>query len=162
MIKDVTLIIGGNEGDRLDLLKQAVALIAEFAEIVKFSSIYQSESWGGVAENDFLNQILIVKTPATPMAFLAQLQSIEIALGRRRDIHWGNRTMDIDILYWEDEVIHLPELKIPHPLLDQRRFVLVPLVEIMPDFIHPIIKKSQKSLMATCVDKSRVELFEEA
>lgn len=162
MIKDVTLIIGGNEGDRLDLLKQAVALIAEFAEIVKFSSIYQSESWGGVAENDFLNQILIVKTPATPMAFLAQLQSIEIALGRRRDIHWGNRTMDIDILYWEDEVIHLPELKIPHPLLDQRRFVLVPLVEIMPDFIHPIIKKNQESLMASCVDKSRVELFEEA
>lgn len=159
MVKEVTLILGGNEGDRLNLLKQAVKMISEFAEILKFSSIYQSESWGGVAQSDFLNQILIVKTSTTPMAFLAHIQSIEIALGRKRDIHWGNRTMDIDILYWEDEVIHLPELKVPHPLLDQRRFVLVPLVEIMPDFIHPLAKKDQLSLLEACEDKSRVELF---
>lgn len=162
MIKDVTLILGGNEGDRLELLRKAVDLIAEFAEVVKFSSIYQSESWGGVAENDFLNQVLVVRTSATPLTFLAQMQSIEIALGRKRETHWGDRTMDIDILYWEDEVIQLPELKIPHPLLDQRRFVLVPLVEVMPDFIHPILKKDQESLIANCEDKSRVELFAEA
>ncbi|MGM0945890.1 MAG: 2-amino-4-hydroxy-6-hydroxymethyldihydropteridine diphosphokinase [Bacteroidota bacterium] len=159
MFKNVVIILGGNEGDRLGLLNKAVKMISDHGEVICVSSIYQSESWGGVADQDFLNQILIVKTTSTPMAFLAQMQSIELALGRKRDTHWGNRTMDIDILYWEEEVIHLPELKVPHPLLDQRRFVLEPLVEILPDFIHPLLKKDQRSLLSACKDSSSVSIF---
>ncbi|WP_297335360.1 2-amino-4-hydroxy-6-hydroxymethyldihydropteridine diphosphokinase [Algoriphagus sp.] len=160
MVNEVTLILGGNKGDRMQLIERATILLSEFATILKKSSIYQSESWGGVADQDFLNQAMVVHTEATPMAFLAQIQSVELTLGRRREVIWGNRTMDIDILYWGEEIIQLPELKVPHPLLDQRRFVLVPLVEIMPEFVHPISKKSQRNLLECCEDQSRVEIFD--
>jgi len=152
----VTLILGGNRGDRELLLNAAVKSITDRNTLLLKSSVYETEAWGGIAEGPFLNQVIQVKSSFDPMTFLGFIQKIEIDLGRRRDEHWGDRTMDIDVLFWNDRFIDTPELKIPHPYMSQRKFVLVPLTEILPEFVHPVLGKSTLELLKECQDQSEV------
>lgn len=161
-MREIILIIGGNIGDRLSLISQAKQLLNEkIGKVGLISSLYETEAWGGVSKGNYLNQIVALESELSAEEVLDKALQIEKALGRQRDIKWGNRTMDIDILYDGDQIIDTPHLKIPHPYLHLRRFVLVPLVEIAPDFIHPILKSTSTLLLENCEDNSIVNLVSE-
>lgn len=160
MFKKAVLILGGNQGEREELLDEARKFIGEENRVLLQSQIYETEAWGNVAEGNFLNQVIQISTNHSPLSLLAFIQQIELQLGRERFEKWGNRTMDIDILFWDDEVIRLPELIIPHPFIQDRRFVLLPLCEILPDMVHPVLHKPIHQLLKECEDKSLVRKFE--
>jgi 2-amino-4-hydroxy-6-hydroxymethyldihydropteridine diphosphokinase len=144
----VVLIIGGNQGDRTALIHLAKEkLDTLFSSAVLASSIYETLPWGGNSIGNYLNQVLIYKVVQTPLEILKSIQSIENELGRERKEKWGNRTMDIDILYYDNQVVELPELVIPHPNLHFRTFVLEPLVEIIPEYVHPVFIKTNRELL---------------
>ncbi|MCC5938991.1 MAG: 2-amino-4-hydroxy-6-hydroxymethyldihydropteridine diphosphokinase [Lunatimonas sp.] len=152
----VVLLIGGNLGDRyVNICRAEEYLSAELQGVAK-SSIYETAAWGGNSQGDFLNRVLLFETSKTPMEVLRFCQSVEQTLGRLRDLKWGNRTMDIDILYYDDEVLELPDLIIPHPFIRQRRFALVPLAELMPGFRHPVLQRTQAELLQDTADKTEV------
>lgn len=147
-MQQVVLIIGGNEGNRETLIQTAKEkLDKQFGAAANASSVYESSPWGGNSSGNYLNQVLVYNVIMPPMEILRATQQIEIELGRKRKEKWGNRTMDIDILYYEDQVVELPDLIIPHPYLHLRSFVLEPLVEIMPDYCHPTLKKTNLELL---------------
>jgi 2-amino-4-hydroxy-6-hydroxymethyldihydropteridine diphosphokinase len=116
-----------------------------------------------VATNgNFLNQVVCIQTDLEPSSLLDLIQGIELDLGRTREQHWGDRTIDIDILYFGDQVWNTPTLSIPHPYLAQRRFVLQPLAEILPNKIHPVLGKTSLELLAECTDQGQVSVWKEA
>lgn len=156
MFEKVVLIVGGNKGNRNELLKAAVEAVSEIGELTLKSNVYETEAWGGVAKGPFLNQVVEIKTTHSASELLALTQQIETNLGRKRDEHWGDRTMDIDIIYFGADVIDTPELQVPHPFIKERKFVLAPLAEILPDFIHPVLGKSSLEMLEDCEDKSEV------
>ncbi|SFB55140.1 2-amino-4-hydroxy-6-hydroxymethyldihydropteridine diphosphokinase [Algoriphagus aquimarinus] len=156
MFEKAVLIVGGNKGDRNALLKAAVEAVSELGKITLSSKVYETEAWGGVAKGPFLNQVVEIQTAYSPTELLAFIQQIEKDLGRKRDEHWGDRTMDIDIIYFGVDVINTPELQVPHPFIAERKFVLVPLAEILPEFIHPVLQKSSLEMLKECEDKSEV------
>lgn len=162
MFSKVVIILGGNRGDRKNLLEKAILELSKAGEFVVKSSVYETEAWGGVAKGAFLNQVVQLKTNLNPEQLLELIQKIEFNLGRKRDEHWGDRTMDIDILYFDQSVISNSLLQIPHPFIAQRRFVLVPLVEILPEFIHPILGKNHLELLEECKDETKVFIFKPA
>lgn len=159
MFEKVVLIVGGNKGDRMKLLNAAAAAVSELGELMLKSTVYETEAWGGVAKGAFLNQVIEIRTAYSPVELLAFTQQIEIDLGRKREEHWGDRTMDIDIIFYGDQIIDTATLQIPHPFLSERRFVLVPLAEILPDFIHPVFGKSSLQMLEECEDMSEVREF---
>lgn len=159
MESKVTLILGGNKGNREVLLKTAVNRLTSKNKLLLESSIYETEAWGGIAKGPFLNQVIQISTSLDPHTFLVFIKSLEIELGRKRNEHWGDRTMDIDILFWNDSVLETPDLKIPHPFISQRKFVLIPLVEILPEYIHPKENKAINDLLRNCEDNSEVRRF---
>jgi len=149
----VFLSIGGNLGDRFENINLAVSNINEnVGDIKKQSSIYETKAWGNENQPDYLNMTLEVETLFLPQELLKILQRIEIDLGRKRHEKWGARTIDIDILFYDHEIIDLDDLKIPHPLMTIRKFVLLPMLEIAPDFIHPVLKQNIKSIYLNCED----------
>lgn len=159
----VTLLIGGNQGDRVGLLKQACDMIGQqIGDIVQLSSIYESEAWGFEAEQSFLNQAVVVETRLEPHEVLGKALFIETQLGRVRSGNgYSSRTMDIDILFVDNKCIDTPDLIVPHPRIHQRNFVLVPLCEIMPDYVHPILQKTMSNLLKTSLDKGKITRYEE-
>lgn len=163
MKNNVTLLIGGNQGDRAELLKQACTNIEEqIGKIVKLSSVYETEAWGFDAEQNFLNQAMVVETRLSAHKILDKALSIESQLGRIRTGNgYASRTMDIDILFVDDKCYNTPNLIVPHPRIHERNFVLVPLCEIMPDFVHPKMKKTIANLLKTSSDKGEVVLYNE-
>ena len=153
----VYLLLGGNLGDRKMLIANAEdELRKQIGDIVLKSSLYETKAWGREQQPNFLNKALAINTKLNAFEILKIIQNIEIKLGRKRVEHWGSRTMDIDILFYENEIIDTEDLKIPHPLINMRKFVLSPLLEIIPDFIHPGLKKSIKELYLICEDKLEV------
>ena len=153
----VVLGIGGNKGDRASYLSKAREALSRHFILISCSQVYESEAWGGVATNgNFLNQILLIQTSLEPLALLQVTQTIELELGRTREQHWGDRTIDIDILYFEDLVSSDPQLTLPHPYISERRFVLQPLAEILPFQKHPISGKTSLELLAACEDSGQV------
>lgn len=153
----VVLGIGGNKGDRASYLSQAVEALSKQVTFISCSQVYESEAWGGVAQNgNFLNQVLLVQTNLDPLALLQVTQKIEIELGRTREQHWGDRTIDIDILYFGELVSSDPQLILPHPYISERRFVLQPLAEILPSKKHPVSGKTSVELLAACSDLGKV------
>lgn len=142
----VYLCLGSNSGDRLKLIEQAVSLmnLAENMKIIRTSALYETEPWGVKNQNWFLNMAVELKTNIPPQDLLVKLQNIEKTLGRNRDkeIRWGERPIDIDIIFYGEEILDTDFLTIPHKLMHKRAFVLIPLLELIPDFVHPIFKKS--------------------
>ena len=162
-MRNYHILLGGNLGDRTKLIQQAHQFITErCGTIVKQSSLYETKAWGVENQPDFLNQVIILKTPLTPHHLLKELQEVELLLGRERHHKWHARTMDIDILYAEGESIDTTDLKVPHPQISFRRFTLVPLKELDPDFIHPTLSKSQSVLLDECTDTLEVKRYSEA
>lgn len=158
-MNQVFLLIGGNLDDRFGLLSIAkVDISEEIGEILQESSIYETAPWGFESEQDFLNQVIIVSTSLSPIQVLRKCQIIENKLGRfRQSGHYASRTMDIDILFYNDEIINTHDLIIPHERLHQRRFTLEPLVELMPKLMHPVIKKPLSEILKECTDKANVK-----
>jgi 2-amino-4-hydroxy-6-hydroxymethyldihydropteridine diphosphokinase len=150
--------LGSNLGDREKNLNSAIAEIEkEIGKMVAVSSYYETEPWGFVTENQFLNMAMIAETDLSPSGVIGRILMIEAKLGRSRSgKEYSSRVIDIDILFFSDLILDEPSLKIPHPLLHERRFVLAPLCEIVPDFIHPVFKISLSRLLSGCSDSSTV------
>jgi 2-amino-4-hydroxy-6-hydroxymethyldihydropteridine diphosphokinase len=160
-MKIVFLGIGTNLGSRESNLEQAVARIEEYiGPVINSSSIYETEPWGFEAKDEFLNIVVKVETDQTPSGTLEKILMIESLMGRvRGQKRYSSRLIDIDILLFEDLIIDKKNLKIPHPLLHQRKFVLVPLCELALEMIHPVLKKSIAELLEICVDRSEVKMY---
>ncbi|MCT1524461.1 2-amino-4-hydroxy-6-hydroxymethyldihydropteridine diphosphokinase [Sphingobacterium hotanense] len=155
----VYLLTGANIGNPRQQLNDAKIEIAErVGKIIKESSIYESEAWGVEDQPIFLNQVLEVITPHSASKVLQTIQQIELVLGRIRTQRWGSRTIDIDILYYNTDIIHEPDLQVPHPYIQERNFTLIPLTEIAPNFEHPIFKKTNQQLLMDSKDPLNVNI----
>ncbi|MFC1511286.1 2-amino-4-hydroxy-6-hydroxymethyldihydropteridine diphosphokinase [Candidatus Margulisiibacteriota bacterium] len=144
----VYLGLGSNVGDREEYIEQAIFLLEKnpHIEVTRHSSSIETEAEGKGNQPPFLNAALEIKTKLSPHKLLEVCHEIEVALGREREIEWGPRTIDIDILMYEDEIISDDKLQLPHPLLHERLFVLRPLREIAPNLMHPVLEKRMQSL----------------
>jgi len=152
-MNNVFLLLGSNLGDRQLLLQTAIAKIAKrVGPVLEKSALYETQSWGKTDEPDYLNQVILLKTDLSPNIVLNKILEIETGMGRRRYEKWGSRLIDIDILFYNDEIIKQHGLEIPHPELHKRRFTLEPLAEIAPDFIHPLINKTMLELKKDLTD----------
>ena len=156
------LLLGSNMGKSKALLANAADRIQQLIGPIQVqSSIYKSDAWGIEDQDPFLNQVLLVETPLSASNLLQSLLKIEQQMGRIRSVKWGARIIDIDILFYDNEQIQDDNLTIPHPALAERRFTLIPLNEIAPDFLHPVLNKSIASLLLTCKDPLTVNLLED-
>lgn len=156
----VLLLLGGNLGDRQAILQQARTLIEQrIAPIVKTSKLYETAPWGVTDQPAFLNQVVQLNTVWHPIDILERILKIEKELGRERRERWGARVIDIDILYYDQLIMQMTHLVIPHPRLHERRFTLVPLAEIAPDFVHSKYQKTNEELLQQCTDNSDVNVF---
>lgn len=154
------LLIGSNIGDRLQFLQQAAVLIGlKAGRIVKESSLYETAPWGAVEQPDYLNQALLIESPLQASALLETTLRVEQQMGRVRRQKWGARVIDIDLIFFNQEVITLPQLKVPHPQMQNRRFVLTPLQEIVPQWVHPILQLTVEQLLEACPDPLPVRKF---
>ena len=152
------LLIGGNLGNRKENFSRAISLINEqCGTVTRASSIYETEAWGNTDQPSFLNQALEIKTDLNARQLMRKILKIEKIMGRVRKEKLGPRIIDIDILFFENEIHDLRFLKIPHPEIQNRRFVLVPLAEINSSLQHPVLKKSIAQLLEECPDNLEVK-----
>lgn len=152
-IHKVFLLTGANLGKRIANLEAAVRLINEqIGKVGKSSSYYETEAWGNVDQPPYINQALEVSTSLKPVEILHRIWEIEAKLGRVRRNKWEARSIDIDILFYDHLVIEKPELKIPHPLLHKRNFVLIPMLEIAPNKMHPVLRQTIEELYMASED----------
>lgn len=157
----VYFLLGGNLFDREKYLSDAIQqMISRLGVLVCSSNIYETEPWGFEHELNFLNQVVIIKTCLPPLEILDITQQIERDLGRiRKKNQYSERTIDIDILFYEDEIIASDRLIIPHPRIQERLFALAPMSDVAPDFVHPRLGKSIKDLLSICPDPLKVKKF---
>lgn len=154
----VFLLLGANLGDRTATLQRALDHIrTDVGPVLQQSALYETAAWGVTDQPAFLNQVLKVLSVFPPEEILEKTQAIEARLGRVRREKWGSRVIDIDLLYVDDLVQHRETLILPHPFLHERRFTLVPLAEVAPEFIHPVFHKTNKQLLAECQDTGEVK-----
>ena len=158
----VFLCLGSNLGDRQDLLKKACAKLDAHANchIQKMSLVYETEPWGVTDQNYYFNQVVEIETHLTPKELLILCHKIESELDRQRDGSWSPRTLDIDILIFGSIQIEEPDFHVPHRHLHERRFALVPLVEIAPDVLIPGSGKTAAQMLTACRDTHRVQPLE--
>lgn len=154
----VYLALGANLGDRLANLKQAIAALTPQMEVRAKSGVYETPPWGFEDQPKFLNQVIKVNTYLDPEPLLKHLKRLEVALGRQESFPNGPRLIDMDILFYDDLVVNKPSLVIPHPRLHERGFVLLPLMEIAPNLIHPVTQKSVRE-MAELIKTEGIEKF---
>ncbi|MDP3296892.1 MAG: 2-amino-4-hydroxy-6-hydroxymethyldihydropteridine diphosphokinase [Thermodesulfovibrionia bacterium] len=148
--------IGSNLGNREENCQKAIALLIEKnIKITKRSSLYETEPSGVKDQRKFINMAVETETVLTPEELLKTLKAIEIERGRQKDIHWGPRIIDLDILLYDDLILKTHDLEIPHPGIKDREFVLKPLSEIAPEKIHPVFKKSIKTLLIEILESSQ-------
>lgn len=155
----IVLLLGGNQGDIEDNFNIAEKKIElQIGHIINQSSLYESKAWGFEAENNFLNKVIICESELESSEILYNCLKIESELGRIRldTNNYTSRTIDIDILFINNKIIKTPDSIVPHPRLQLRNFTLMPLCEVMPDFIHPIEQKTCKQLLSICNDNSKV------
>jgi 2-amino-4-hydroxy-6-hydroxymethyldihydropteridine diphosphokinase len=158
--KTLTLILGANLGNRLSNIEIATNLLKQyFGKVFIKSSVYETAAWGNTNQPHFLNQVVQFNTNYTAQEVLQIILFIEQKMGRERLIKMGPRTIDIDILFYSNEVINQPNLTIPHPYIAQRKFVLMPLAEIDAAHQHPILGKTMIQLLQACPDSLDVKKF---
>jgi len=148
--------LGSNLGNREKNIQSAIKLISctPSITIVNLSPIYETEPVGFKEQNWFLNAVIELETTLLPQKLLVVLKEIEAKLGKKIERKWGPRTIDLDILLYDDIILDLPDLQIPHKLMHERRFVLVPLAQLSPNLIHPVLKKTMKELLITLSQSS--------
>jgi 2-amino-4-hydroxy-6-hydroxymethyldihydropteridine diphosphokinase len=146
----IYLALGSNMEDRLANLKHAITALPPQIVVKKKSRVYETPPWGYEDQPKFLNQVLMGKTYLEPEPLLRHLKRLEVALGRKATFRNGPRLIDIDILFYDDLVLETPDLILPHPRLHERGFVLLPMMDIAPDLVHPVKKKSVREMMAFC------------
>ena len=156
-MNQVYLLIGGNIGDRNANLAAALSLIGKhLGHVINTSSIYETEAWGFTEQPNFYNQAVYIQTNFPADVLMSEILKLEKTMGRERSIPMGPRIIDIDIIYFNDEIILKQILIIPHPKMSERKFVLLPLVEIAPDYLHPVLNKSNAILLKECGDSLAV------
>lgn len=158
MIK-LYILLGGNLGDKQKFFSEARTRLSQHVgTITNQSAIYETEPWGFESDDIFWNQVLEISTALSPKKVLQQTQHIELELGRiRKANQYDSRIIDIDILFYDDQVIELENLIVPHPRIQERKFALVPINEIAPELIHPVFQKSIRQLLDECPDLLSVE-----
>jgi 2-amino-4-hydroxy-6-hydroxymethyldihydropteridine diphosphokinase len=155
--------LGSNLGDRFAALVRAMELIgSEAGEITAASSVWETEPWGFDADELFLNMVIVIRTTLEPARMMQLFRSIEGRMGRKRSGggKYESRIIDLDILLWDNRVITLPGLEVPHPKLHSRRFVLEPLAEVAPEAVHPVTGLTVTEMLELCDDRSDVRLSE--
>jgi 2-amino-4-hydroxy-6-hydroxymethyldihydropteridine diphosphokinase len=159
----VFLSIGGNLGNkRANFDKVYTHIQNELGYIILRSSVYETPAWGFDSEDPFWNQVLCIETHLNPSEILEKIKKIDAAFGRKRNSEgYSSREMDVDILYFDDQTINTENLTIPHPLMHKRLFVLVPLAEIAPRFVHPVLKLISIEMQNSCEDKSEIKKVSE-
>ena len=155
--KQIHFLLGSNIGDRLNMLKLATNHLKDEFEITHKSAIYESEAWGNENQAKFLNQAISANTNLSAEEVLIHIKMIEEKLGRRKSNRWFPRCIDIDIIFYGEEVIELPHLIIPHKHFHQRKFALLPFEELIPNFVHPKLNKTIGQLVIECNDELQVE-----
>jgi 2-amino-4-hydroxy-6-hydroxymethyldihydropteridine diphosphokinase len=159
-INKAYLLTGGNMGSREAQLDRAKMLIHQQAgRVVQASLLYETSAWGNIPQPSFLNQVLCIETTLDATALLYKVLDIEQQMGRERSIKYGPRIIDIDVLLYDELILETPDLTVPHPFLHVRRFTLVPLAEIAPHFMHPVLNKSVHQLLLECPDSLDVKKF---
>lgn len=146
---EIVLGFGSNIGNRRTTIEQAYDMLSRtLGKMTKCSSFIETEPWGFECKDKFINSVAVFETLLSPLEALKVCNETEYALGRRRNnaVGYASRTIDIDILFCEDRIIDTSELQVPHPLIDKRNFVLLPLKEILPDFVHPLLNKKIKDI----------------
>jgi len=138
-----------------------VSLIAqELGQILDISEIYETEAWGFKDQAAFLNQAIKIETTLDPIQLLDACQEIEASLGKNKTIKWGPRQIDVDILFYDNKIIDSDRLSIPHPQIEHRNFVLIPLNDIGPEYVHPILKTSVTELVLNTKDTAQIAIFQ--
>ena len=159
-MNEVYLQLGSNIGDRLDNLDQSIKIITErIGNVLGKSSVYESTPWGVENQRNFLNQVIFLKSNFDPYTILDLVLQIEKDMGRIRIEKWGERIIDIDILFIDDLIIESENLCIPHEFISKRKFVLQPMCEIAPGFIHPKLNKTISQLLEECIDDEKVNVY---
>ena len=153
--------LGSNLGDRFAALRRAMEMInGEAGEIIATSSVWETEPWGFDADDQFLNMVIVLKTSLEPKGLIQRFRSIEGRMGRKKSGggKYESRIIDLDILFWDDRVISIPGLEVPHPKLQSRKFVLEPLMEVAPETVHPVTGLTVAEMLQFCEDNSDVRL----
>jgi 2-amino-4-hydroxy-6-hydroxymethyldihydropteridine diphosphokinase len=157
-MNQVYLLIGGNEGNPSNNLRLAIENInADCGHIERVSWVYQTAAWGKTDQPDFLNQAVLLSTSLSPADLMAAILAIEEKMGRKRTQKYAPRIIDIDILFYNEQIINQKDLKIPHPEIQNRRFVLEPMNEIAPDWMHPVLHQTIHELWLACQDPLNVK-----
>ena len=143
----VYLALGSNLGDRLANLEAAIIALPPAVKVLERSPVYETAPWGVTSQPDFLNMVLQGETRLAPTALLTCLKRIETDLGRLPSVRYGPRLIDMDILFYDDLVLNIPELVLPHPRLHERAFVLVPLADLAAGLVHPVLRKTIRGLL---------------
>lgn len=147
------ILLGSNQGQRKQYLKKATeAIQLRCGSLVKASSLYETAAWGNTKQASFLNQVIVIHTQLSPDALMQELLNIEQELGRIRTEKYGPRTIDLDILFYDNLVYHSPKVTLPHPAIQDRRFVLIPLAELGERKLHPVYRKTIGTLLKECAD----------
>ncbi|RMA97570.1 2-amino-4-hydroxy-6-hydroxymethyldihydropteridine diphosphokinase [Hydrogenothermus marinus] len=156
-MKKIFLGLGSNIGNKEENIKKAISLLSDFVFDIKLAKLYKSKAYGYENQDDFINTAIVGYTNLQPEELLKKLKEIEEKVGRKKRFHWGPREIDIDILFYEDLIFKSENLEIPHPRIYERDFVLKPLVDLEPDFIHPVLNKSVKQLLEELEEKYIIE-----
>ena len=157
-MQTVYLGLGSNKGERISYIEKAIEEISRLpaTNITVISGIYETEPWGNIEQEDYLNAVIGIQTELNAEDLLKELKSIEKFIGRKENKKWSEREIDIDLLFYGNEIIDKDHMKVPHRQIENRRFVLVPMNEIAPGFMHPVFKKNISQMLEDTTDKLKV------
>ena len=159
-IENIFLGLGTNQGERELNLKNSIKLLNSRAgKVLNTSGIYESEPWGVKDQSYFLNQVIEIETLIDPIDLLNICKNIEYDMGRNPEIRWGKRVIDIDILYYQSRVINQKKLIIPHKLMHERNFVMIPLNDLNENHLHPILNITNKEILNNCIDSCKIKKY---